>query len=77
MEYQKLKQYYLCGIGTHGNIDHYDLGRKDEDRKSFSFRNGSYANVELYREPVGSSSVYVITALPLTAIDDVGLLEIK
>ena len=73
MKYKTLEKYYLCGLGTHNDIVDFQVGVYDKERESFSFGNGSYANTELYKEPKGSNATYVISATPLTEIDDAGL----
>lgn len=74
MKYIELEKYYLCGIGSHGEIKDFRVGTYDSDRESFSFSNGSYSDMELYKEPRGSDETYVISATPLQEIDDKGLL---
>lgn len=74
MNYKDLENYYLCGIGTKTGINDFKVGIYDPDRESFSFSNGSYSYVELYKKPVGSDETYVISATPLQELDDFGLL---
>ena len=74
MKYKDLEKYYLCGIGSHGKINDFGVGIYNEDRESFSFSNGSYSPMELYKKAVGSSETYVISATPLQEIDDKELL---
>ena len=74
MRYKDLKEYYLCGVGTNGNVLSIAVGRYNEKRESFSIPNGSYADMELYKEPVGSNATYIVSAICLQEIDDVELL---
>ena len=74
MKYIDLEKYYLCGIGSHNEIKDFKVGIYNKDRENFSFSNGSYSPMELFKKPVGSDEAYVISATPLTEIDDVGLL---
>lgn len=74
MKYKDLENYYLCGIGSHEKINDFGVGIYNKDRESFSFSNGSYSPMELYKKPVGSSATYVISATPLQEIDDKNLL---
>ena len=74
METKKLEKYYLCGIGAYGEIYDFKVGVYNEDKEGFSFSNGSYNPMELYKEPRGGCATYVISATPLTEIDDEGLL---
>lgn len=74
MTTEQLEKYYLCGIGSHGIIKDFRVGSYNSGRESFGFSNGSYGNTELYKEPKGSDESYVISATPLTEIDDAGLL---
>ena len=69
-----LEKYYLCGIGIHDEIKYFEVGTYNKERESFSFSNGSYSAMELYKEPAGSSATYVISATPLQEIDDAELL---
>lgn len=77
MKYQDLEKYYLCGIGTKEGIHSFEVGRYDKDRESFSFSNGSYAPMILYREPKGSNATYVVSAISLQELDDNELLTEK
>ena len=74
MKYIDLEKYYLCGIGNHDTIKYFEVGTYNKKRESFSFSNGSYSAMELYKEPRGSSSVHVISATSLQKIDDAELL---
>lgn len=74
MKYLDLKNYYLCGIGSHGEIKSFQVGIYNESRESFSFSNGSYSPMELFKKPAGNSETYIISATPLQDIDDAGLL---
>ena len=74
MKYQELEKYFLCGIAKHGEVYEFSVGIYNEKRESFSFPNGSYGMVELFKAPVGSSATYVAYATPLQAIDDADLL---
>jgi hypothetical protein len=74
MKYKDLEKYYLCGIGSHETIKDFRVGVYNPDRESFSFSNGSYNAMELYKKPIGSNETYVISATPLQEIDDAGLL---
>lgn len=75
MKYQELKKYYLCGIGTKRNINDYKVGIYDSERQSFYFSNADYGNIELFREPKGSNSTYVISDICLQNIEDAELLH--
>ena len=46
-------------------LNDFGVGIYNKDRESFSFSNGSYSPMELYKKPVGSSATYVISATPL------------
>jgi len=74
MKYKDLEKYYLCGIGSHDKINDFQVGIYNEDRESFSFSNGSYSPMVLYKKPEGSSETYVISSTPLQEIDDKELL---
>ena len=74
MKYKDLEKYYLCGIGSHNEIKYFGVGIYDKDRESFSFSNGSYSAMELYKKPEGSSATYVVSAICLQEIDDAELL---
>jgi hypothetical protein len=74
MKYIDLEKYYLCGIGSHGEVKYFEVGTYDKNREIFSFSNGSYSAMELHREPRGGNATYVISATPLQDIDDAGLL---
>lgn len=74
MKYKDLEKYYLCGIGTHGDINDFRVGIYNKDRNSFSFTNADYGNTELYIEPKGSNATYVISSVCLQDIDDKELL---
>ena len=74
MKYIDLEKYYLCGIGTSGQINNFRVGIYNKDRESFSFSNGSYSPNELYKEPRGNNTTYVISAVCLQEIDDKELL---
>jgi hypothetical protein len=74
MKYKDLEKYYLCGIGSYNKIEYFGVGIYDKDRESFSFSNGSYSAMELYKKPEGSSATYVVSAICLQEIDDAELL---
>ena len=74
MKYQELESLYLCGIAAHGKIHSFRIGTYDKERESFSFSNGSYSPMELWKEPRGSDATYVQSATPLQEIDDAELL---
>jgi hypothetical protein len=74
VKYQDLEEYYLCGIGEHGVIRHFEVGIYDKDRESFSISNGSYSAMELWKEPKGNNTTCVISATCLQEIDDAELL---
>jgi len=74
MKYKDLERYYLCGIGSHNEIRDFKIGIYDKNRESFSFTNGSYSAMEIYKEPKGSDATYIVSATPLQEIDDAELL---
>ena len=74
MKYNELEKYYLCGIGGRRGIDSFRVGTYCKIKECFSFSNGSYSPVELYKEPRGSNETYVISATPPQEIDDAELL---
>lgn len=74
MKYVDLERYYLCGIGTNGNIKNFNVGKYNKERESFSFDNGSYSDTEIFKEPRGGNATYVISAICLQEIDDMDLL---
>jgi hypothetical protein len=74
MKYQELKDYYLCGIGTNGDVQKFQVGKYNKDRESFFLPNGGYSDTELYKKPEGSNATYVISAICLQEIDDAELL---
>jgi hypothetical protein len=74
MKYIDLEKYYLCGIGSHGEIKDFKVGIYNPNRESFSFSNGSYNAMELSKKPDSGSEAYVISATPLQEIDDAELL---
>lgn len=73
----KITNYYLCGIGTYGNVENYKVGLYDVDRETFKFHNGSYSPTELGKKPLGSNAYYVITYVSLEDIDNAGLLDLN
>lgn len=77
MNYKELEKYYLCGIGERGKINEFKVGTYHEDRESFTFSNGAYSPMELYKEPRGSNAIYVVSAICLQEIDDNELLTEK
>lgn len=72
---EAIKNRYLCGIGFNGKVHTYRVGAYDNSREAFSFSNGSYSPMELFLEPKGSNATYVITAVSLEEIDNLGLLS--
>jgi len=74
MKYIDLEKYYLCGIGTHGEIRDFQVGIYNSERESFSINNGDLGASELYKEPRGGNATCVIIATSLQEIDDIGLL---
>lgn len=74
MKYMDLAPIYLCGIGSNGVITSYAVGVYNREKESYSFSNGSYNAIDLSKRPNGSNATYVISATPLQAIDDAGLL---
>ena len=74
MKNQDLSKYYLCGIGSYDEVNDFRVGFYNKERESFSFSNGSYSSIELYKKPVGGSATYVISAISLAEIDDAELL---
>ena len=74
MKYIDLEKYYLCGIGSHGQINHFEVGTYNKDRETFCFSNGSYSAIELGKLPMGNNATCVISATPLQEIDDADLL---
>ena len=69
-----LEKYYLCGVGAYGRINDFQVGVYDKIRDDFSFSNGSYSATQLSKEPRGGNACCVISATPLTEIDDAELL---
>jgi len=74
MKYVDLEKYYLCGIGSHGQIKDFRVGIYDEKNESFSISNGFYSDTKYYKEPSGGNATYVISATCLQEIDDGELL---
>ena len=74
MTYKELEKYYIWGLATSGKIYDFKLGIYDRDRESFRFSNGDLGSNELFKEPRGSNSVYVASAVCLQEVDDAGLL---
>lgn len=74
MKYTELEKLYLCGIGSYNEITDYRVGTYDPKREGFKFHNGVDGAMELFRKPVGSNVTYVISAIPLSELDDKGLL---
>jgi len=70
MKYKDLEKLYLCGIGSHEEIESFRVGIYDSNRDSFFFSNGSYSAMELFKTVRGNSSTYVVSALPLQDIDN-------
>ena len=68
---KNLEKYYLCGIGQINEIERFEVGIYDKDRESFKFNNGLN---ELYKEPRGSNTAYVISAISLEELDNNELL---
>jgi hypothetical protein len=69
MKYIDLENYYLCGIGSDGKINRFEVGAYNDKRESFSFSNGSYSSTEIYKK-----DNLIVTAISLQEIDDAGLL---
>ena len=74
MKYEKLKQYYLCGVGAFHGVEDFQVGKYDPNRETFSFPNGSYGSTELGKKPMDGNATYVMSATPLEEIDDAELL---
>ena len=74
MQYKDLENEYLCGIGASGKIERFRVGTYRNDRESFSFSNGSYSPMELFKEAKNGDALYVISAIPLQELDDKELL---